>query len=78
MIQVDLQQVQAELPRYLDQVSRGETIVVCKNNQPVAEIRRVAVRPMKPRPIGLAKGTFEIPPSFYDPLPDDLLVAFSG
>ena len=30
------------------------------------------------RPLGLAKGTFQIPPSFFDPLPDDVLEAFEG
>jgi hypothetical protein len=30
------------------------------------------------RPIGLAKGTFEIPSSFFDSLPDDVLEAFEG
>ena len=30
------------------------------------------------RPIGLAKGTFAIPSSFFDPLPDDVLDAFEG
>lgn len=31
-----------------------------------------------PRPIGLAKGTFEVGPEFFEPLPDDLLQAFYG
>jgi hypothetical protein len=31
-----------------------------------------------PRPIGLARGAFEVPEAFFDPLPDDLLEAFSG
>jgi hypothetical protein len=31
-----------------------------------------------PRPIGLAKGTFEVPREFFDPLPDDLVEAFQG
>lgn len=30
------------------------------------------------RPIGLAKGTFQVPPSFFEPLPDDMLDAFEG
>jgi hypothetical protein len=29
-------------------------------------------------PIGLAKGQFEIPASFFEPLPDDILDAFEG
>ena len=30
------------------------------------------------RPVGLAKGTFEVSPGFFDPLPDDLLEAFGN
>jgi hypothetical protein len=30
------------------------------------------------RPIGLAKGQIEIPASFFEPLPDDILNAFEG
>ena len=31
-----------------------------------------------PRPIGLAKGLVEIPDSFFDPLPEELLRLFEG
>lgn len=30
------------------------------------------------RPIGLAKGGFQVPASFFEPLPADLLDAFEG
>lgn len=30
------------------------------------------------RPIGLAKDQFQVPASFFEPLPDDLLDAFEG
>jgi hypothetical protein len=32
----------------------------------------------KLRPIGLAKGEFEVPKTFFDPLPNDLINAFEG
>ena len=32
----------------------------------------------KPRPIGLAKGEFEVPKTFFEPLPDNLIQAFEG
>ena len=34
--------------------------------------------PKEPRPIGLGKGLAEIPDSFFDPLPEDLLRLFEG
>ncbi|SJM89272.1 conserved hypothetical protein [Crenothrix polyspora] len=33
---------------------------------------------IRQRPIGLAKGQLEIPTSFFEPLPDDMLDAFEG
>jgi hypothetical protein len=30
------------------------------------------------RPIGLAKGTFQVPPSFFEPLPEEILDTFEG
>ncbi len=34
--------------------------------------------PAEPRPIGLGKGLVEIPDSFFEPLPEDLLRLFEG
>ncbi len=34
--------------------------------------------PPSQRPIGLAKGRFDMPASFFEPLPDDLLDTFEG
>ena len=30
------------------------------------------------RPIGLAKGTFQVPPSFFESLPEEILDTFEG
>jgi antitoxin (DNA-binding transcriptional repressor) of toxin-antitoxin stability system len=78
MIQVELQQAQAELPHYLEQVAQGETIVICRDNVPIAEIRPVVAPRQTPRPLGQGKGLGEIHPSFFEPLPDDLLALFDG
>jgi antitoxin (DNA-binding transcriptional repressor) of toxin-antitoxin stability system len=59
-------------------VVKGETILLCKRNVPVAEIRPVPIKPKSKRPIGLAKGKFEVPPAFFEPLPDDVLNSFYG
>ncbi len=34
--------------------------------------------PPTQRPIGLAKGIFQVPASFFEPLPDEMLDAFEG
>lgn len=42
-------------------------------------IRKAAIVEFKKtRPIGLAKGEFEVPKSFFEPLPDKLIQAFVG
>jgi antitoxin (DNA-binding transcriptional repressor) of toxin-antitoxin stability system len=78
MIQIDLLQIEADLAHYIEQVVRGETIVVTRDNQPIAELRPITPSISKPRQIGLAKGTFEIPASFYEPLPSDVIDSFNG
>jgi len=78
MIRINIHEAKTHLSRYLDRVRRGETIVVCKRNVPVAEIRPIPAAPTGPRPIGLERGKISIPPSFFEPLPQDLLAGFDG
>ena len=81
MLNVNIADAKAHLSEYLAAVERGETVVLCRRNVPVAELRPVA-KPAerKPRPIGMGPGgaEYELPDSFWEPLPDDLLAAFNG
>lgn len=78
MIKLNIHEAKTHLSRYLARLEKGETIVLCRRNTPIAEIRALPAARKKPRPLGLAKGTVRIPPSFFDPLPDDLLDLFEG
>ncbi len=79
MIKIELRQVEADLPHFLEQVAKGHTLTVCKDDVPIAEIRPVGPIPSpRLRPLGLAKGLGEIQADFNEPLPPDLLAAFSG
>src|SRR5947209_15698186 len=78
MIMVNIHEAKAKLSEYLEAAERGERVVICKRNQPVAELKIVsAALATKPRPIGGVSGIV-MPSSFFDPLPDDLLDAFEG
>lgn len=66
------------MSHYLEEVEQGETVVLCRRNKPVAELRPLAVRRHKPRPIGLAKGEFSVPASFFEELPEEMLALFHG
>jgi antitoxin (DNA-binding transcriptional repressor) of toxin-antitoxin stability system len=78
MIKLNIHQAKTHLSRYLDRLLRGEVIVLCRRNVPIAEIHPIKSPRSAPRPIGLHKGQFTVPGSFFFPLPDDLLDAFEG
>jgi prevent-host-death family protein len=78
MKKVNIHEAKTHLSRYLEEVEHGETILLCRRNQPVAEIRPLPAQRNKPRPIGLAKGKFDLPDSFFDELPDETVALFQG
>jgi prevent-host-death family protein len=77
MAKVSIRELKANLSALIERVAAGETIVVAKRNEPVAELRPIARRssmPMFGNPvIGL-----RVPPEFFDPLPEELLAALDG
>jgi prevent-host-death family protein len=76
MIVVNIHEAKAKLSEFLDKVAAGERVLICKRNQPVAELRAVERKRTEPRPIGGGPFTFDVPKSFFDPMPDDWLDAF--
>lgn len=78
MIKLNVHEAKTHLSAYLDRLANGETIILCRRNIPIAEIRPIAKARTVKRPIGLAKGTFSIPDSFFAPLPDEVVRLFQG
>lgn len=78
MIKLNIHEAKTHLSKYLAKLKAGERIVLCKRNQPVAQITPLPEAPTHPRPIGLAKGVFTVPRSFFVVLPDEVLDAFEG
>ena len=76
MIRLNIHEAKTHLSRYLAKLAQGETILLCKRNKPIAEIRPLTPRRTKKRPIGLDKGKFAVTKEFFDPLPDDFLAYF--
>lgn len=76
MIMVNIYEAKAKLSEFIDAIERGERVLICKRNRPVAELRAVAQPRAEPRPLGLAKGRFEVPDAFFEPLPDQFIEAF--
>ena len=78
MIKLNVHEAKTHLSRYLERLARGEKILLCKRNIPIAEIRPLPRQRKTKRPIGLAKGKFKVPPAFFEPLPSELIDAFHG
>ena len=78
MIKLNIHEAKTHLSRYLPALARGETILLCKRNQPIAEIRPITQHCREPRPIGLGKDRFAVPETFFEPLPETELDAFEG
>ena len=78
MIRLNIHEAKTHLSRYLERLLKGEVIVLCKRNIPIAEIRALPAPRTEQRPVGLAKGELTVPPSFFEPLPEDLVEGFRG
>ncbi len=78
MIRLNIHEAKTHLSRYLQRLERGETILLCKRNKPIAEIRPLAAERRTKRPIGLYKGQVEVPDTFFEPLPPEILGYFTG
>ena len=77
MKKVNLYEAKTRLSALVDRVAEGESILICRRNVPAAELRPVPKSRRTRRPIGLVAG-FSVPPSFFEPLPEDVVEAFSG
>lgn len=78
MIVINIAEAKAKLSEYLELAASGQRVLICKRNQPVAELRAVESPRTAPRPIGLGKGRISIPDTFFEPLPDELIEGFEG
>ena len=77
MLRVNIAEAKARLSAVLKSVERGETVVLCRRNVPIAEIRALPGLPAGDRPVGIDRG-MKIPESFFEPLPDEMLRAFGA
>ena len=77
MKKVNIYEAKTHLSSLLDRVAEGETVIICRRNVPTAELRPLPRPRRTRRPIGLARG-FQVPPSFFEPLPEEIADAFEG
>ncbi|NES70997.1 MAG: type II toxin-antitoxin system Phd/YefM family antitoxin [Okeania sp. SIO2D1] len=77
MLNVTIDEIQSDPLKYLRLVEDGETVVIIRSEQAIAEIRPIA-NSKQLRPFGLCAGEFTVPDDFDVPLTEDMLDAFEG
>lgn len=74
---INIHLAKTQLSKLIEAAERGEEIIIARAGQPVAKL--VALQNQRPsRKAGSMKSVFEVPESFFDPLPEDILDAFEG
>jgi antitoxin (DNA-binding transcriptional repressor) of toxin-antitoxin stability system len=78
MSTISVQEIQRDPLAFLQRVEAGESFLVVKGEQAVAEVRPVPAPGNQPRPFGLCAGQLTVPADFDNPLPDEILKEFEG
>jgi len=78
MTSISVDEMQRNLPSYLERVKTGEILLILENGEPVAELKPVAHDGAALRPYGLAAGEFVVPDDFDTPLPDEIIEQFEN
>lgn len=56
MVRLNVHEAKTHLSRYLKRLEQGETILLCRHNRPIAEIRPIPDPQPKPRVFGQDQG----------------------
>ena len=75
---LNIHEAKTHLSRHLAELGPNDVIVLCRNNEPIAEIRPLAKRLSRRRPWGIDRDVFVVPDTFNAPLPEDELAAWES
>lgn len=74
---INIHEAKTHLSRIVEEVAAGAEVIIAKAGRPVA--RLVPLEPaVKPKNLGLLRGTFTVPEDFDSPLPPEVLGGFEG
>ena len=77
MTRVSIQEAMTHFERYIDKVERGDVVVICRHNRPVAELRAIeSTSTPAPRIPGLLKGQVLWERSAFVPLTEEELAEY--
>ena len=74
---VNIHAAKTHFSRYVEEVERGEEVIIARAGKPVARLVPLKARP-RSRRLGLLEGRIRIADDFDAPLPEEVLKAFEG
>lgn len=79
MIMVNIADAKAKLSEYIEAVSNGESVVICRHNRPVAELRPIEPARIAPRDLTpMFPGETFMTDAFFEPMSDVELQEWEG
>lgn len=79
MIMVNIYEAKAKLSEFVEAAARGERVVICKHNQPVAELRAIEAVSTAPRDLTpMYAGATFTPAAFFEPLAPGEIATWEG
>jgi antitoxin (DNA-binding transcriptional repressor) of toxin-antitoxin stability system len=79
MIMVNIADAKAKLSEYIEAVSNGESVVICRHNRPVAELRRIEPARIGPRDLTpMFPGETFMTDAFFEPMSEEELREWEG
>jgi prevent-host-death family protein len=79
MLMVNIAEAKAKLSEFVEAVARGERVIICNRNKPVAELRAVEQAPARPRDLSpMYPGATFMTDAFFEPMSEAELQEWYG
>lgn len=78
MTTITVEEIERDPLGWFRRVEAGESLLVVRDDVPLAEITPATSGERRMRPYGLCEGEFVVPDDFDDPLPEEILREFEG
>jgi len=79
MLMVNIAEAKAKLSEYVDAVAKGEHVIICNRNRPVAELRPIEAAQLGPRDLSpMFPGEACMTDAFFEPMTEAELREWYG
>lgn len=76
MLQMNIHEAKTHLSHLLEQIEKGEEVVIARHGKPVARLVPYTIKPIQQRQPGSLQGKITLSEDFDAPLPDDIAKTF--